>query len=632
MKNSTHKKLYIFLALAVILLCVIAFSSHLKEKTAVADSQSNYPYAYDNSEIIIDIDENKILHVTEKLKVGFTANTGVFERRVPGKAQSVKNKKGKEKKGRSFLAEIQTVGVKIDGEEGEISCNRNGSNNYIRCKTASGKQFKAWDKTDNKKYDIELEYICDFSQDEDGHNALCLYFFEEVYTKWFYYNNDKSDVSKLTVTINMPKPLDGVFATVATDGEKQRDGVAVNGNTVSFTVDYVDICDKSVRILLPDGYFKTSAKVFPFYWIFVSIVGGLMLVALVITFIFRQRTPLAPVEYLPPILNPVHFSAHWHGHLRRKDAATVLLRWAKLGCIRIKKVGKKDVEITKLKNLPEGRTKGEYEYFNALFENGDVYRSEEVRKNRSHKGTIARATSMLIEDAGMPVTYAKGTEAARVVVMILSNFTLLVTFVYFIIISDNLIFLSLLIMLALFICFGLTGALKAINKGFGVTKYSSRLFFAISKFMPLIALGPVFLMSAILFSVQYMSLYDYIYLIVISVIWIAISYNVLPYFISKRSEESQKIYGEMVGFKKFLTLAKVPEMEIMLEENPDYYLDVLPYCMIMGLSKKLDKKTRFLQAPDWADNFDSATFAASLNSLFKKSVAVRSKKEKKNEK
>ena len=82
----------------------------------------------------------------------------------------------------------------------------------------------------------------------------------------------------------------------------------------------------------------------------------------------------------------------------------------------------------------------------------------------------------------------------------------------------------------------------------------------------------------------------------------------------------------MAGFKNFLRLVEVREIETMIDENPDYYLDVLPYCMIMGLSRKLDKKTEFLQAPDWAEGFDAKRFAASLFGTVRRSVVTRKRK------
>ena len=122
---------------------------------------------------------------------------------------------------------------------------------------------------------------------------------------------------------------------------------------------------------------------------------------------------------------------------------------------------------------------------------------------------------------------------------------------------------------------------------------------------------------------MFLPLYDYIYLTYIAIAWAAASVAVLPSFIGKRTEEAQRLYGKMKGFKNFLKLAEVKQMEELISENPDYYLNVLPYCMIMGLSKKLDKKTEFLQAPEWADGFEAKRFASSLFSSVKHSVITR---------
>ena len=141
-----------------------------------------------------------------------------------------------------------------------------------------------------------------------------------------------------------------------------------------------------------------------------------------------------------------------------------------------------------------------------------------------------------------------------------------------------------------------------------------------------VTIFPVALMFYFIVSSHYMPVYDYIHLTPISVAWIIICLYVLPRIIAKRTDEAQAMYGRMLGFKKFLKLAQVSEMETMLEENPDYYLDILPYCMIMGLSKKLDKKTEFLAAPEWADGFDAKNFASSLFYSVKRSVITRKKK------
>ena len=124
---------------------------------------------------------------------------------------------------------------------------------------------------------------------------------------------------------------------------------------------------------------------------------------------------------------------------------------------------------------------------------------------------------------------------------------------------------------------------------------------------------------------NYNPVFDYAYLIVVSILWFVISAAVLPKFICKRTEEAQKLYSEMLGFKKFISTVEVPRLEIMMNDTPEYYYDILPYVMMMGLSRKVDKKFSNLAnaVPDWAEGFDSDKFAASLFASVKSAARVR---------
>ncbi|MBD5636843.1 MAG: DUF2207 domain-containing protein [Clostridia bacterium] len=57
-----------------------------------------------------------------------------------------------------------------------------------------------------------------------------------------------------------------------------------------------------------------------------------------------------------------------------------------------------------------------------------------------------------------------------------------------------------------------------------------------------------------------------------------------------REEEDLKIYGKVCSFKRFLTVADKARLEALVEENPDYFFDVLPYFYVFGITKKMKKK------------------------------------------
>ena len=284
--------------------------------------------------------------------------------------------------------------------------------------------------------------------------------------------------------------------------------------------------------------------------------------------------------------------------------------------------------LTKIKDLPEGRTDAEYRYFKALFTGCDVYSSRGLssREFRPFRNNIREAAAALIKEFGEPVTRAKGVETAKIIVMASSLLTLVISLAYFIFIAGDFMYSTLLIFLVGALAVVVSQTYKIVLTGRQSKIINKNNVYKMTSLIVAGCMFPVALIIFIICSSHYMPVYDYIQLTLISVVWIIVCMFAMPKVIAKRTEEAQLMYGRMLGFKKFLSLAKVREMEVMLEENPDYYLDVLPYCMIMGLSKKLDKKTEFLAAPEWADGFDAKYFAASLYSSVKRSVIIRKKK------
>ena len=71
--------------------------------------------------------------------------------------------------------------------------------------------------------------------------------------------------------------------------------------------------------------------------------------------------------------------------------------------------------------------------------------------------------------------------------------------------------------------------------------------------------------------------------------------------INLRTSEQLKNYGRICGFKKFLLLAEVKKLELLVEDNPEYFYEILPYCYILGITEKLKKKFDriIMDGPGW---------------------------------
>ena len=54
--------------------------------------------------------------------------------------------------------------------------------------------------------------------------------------------------------------------------------------------------------------------------------------------------------------------------------------------------------------------------------------------------------------------------------------------------------------------------------------------------------------------------------------------------------QNLKTYARLKGFKTFLVKAEKPQLEMLVEENPNYYFDILPYCYVLNITKKVREK------------------------------------------
>ena len=55
---------------------------------------------------------------------------------------------------------------------------------------------------------------------------------------------------------------------------------------------------------------------------------------------------------------------------------------------------------------------------------------------------------------------------------------------------------------------------------------------------------------------------------------------------TRRTEYGDKILEKTLGFKEFINTAEKDKLETMFESNPDYFYNILPYAMVLGLSSK----------------------------------------------
>ena len=89
------------------------------------------------------------------------------------------------------------------------------------------------------------------------------------------------------------------------------------------------------------------------------------------------------------------------------------------------------------------------------------------------------------------------------------------------------------------------------------------------------------------------TIYDLYYLLWLS-IGIFVIGNLLAKFIRAFTEDELKVRGQILGFKTFLVTAELDKLNAMLEDDPEYYYNILPYCYVFGITKKMEEKFKSL--------------------------------------
>ena len=79
------------------------------------------------------------------------------------------------------------------------------------------------------------------------------------------------------------------------------------------------------------------------------------------------------------------------------------------------------------------------------------------------------------------------------------------------------------------------------------------------------------------------------------------------HFMPKRTKKGDEIYGRILGFRTFLQTAERDRLQMLVDENPQYFYNIIPFAYVLGVSKVwMDKfKDIVIPAPSYVVRADS---------------------------
>jgi uncharacterized membrane protein YgcG len=83
---------------------------------------------------------------------------------------------------------------------------------------------------------------------------------------------------------------------------------------------------------------------------------------------------------------------------------------------------------------------------------------------------------------------------------------------------------------------------------------------------------------------------------------------------TKRTPNGHTWLGEVLGFKHFIELAEADRLRVLLDDNPTYFYDVLPYAYVLGVTDQWAKRFESLavEPPSWYSTYRPMTTWSTL--------------------
>ena len=532
----------------------------------------------------VTVGENNTLYVTERISVEFLEHSHGIFRYIPfrGEAESMVNGEIVKQDARMKITVIDT-----------------GDDNYTVSKTKDVVTIRIGDadKYILGNHDYTIRYKLELFDDRiDAYDSVYLNVIPQDWT---------TDIDLAMVSITFPKDADvsGAEFIGLENGVTSTDIMAVeklwpdkNGNymlvaTSKRPINYGE--GLTFRTVLPEGYFIGEQRFYSTEIIFWIIVILAPLLCFFFWFRFGRDLPIVEtVEVRPPEgLTPAEIGLFWDGKIQTRDLTAMFLYWAHQGKLNIEEFSKDDIWLHKQGDIPAEAKPFEKKMFNGLF----------IATSSLSVKTFPSTVNNALNDARKDLLAEYGKDRIK-------------TF------YDK---LSLrLRTLALFIALlpAIFNAVYAVDTNqsfdYGISLDGSAIapviFFAIFILRTAVAIGPRFLSGgatssriagSALFSP--LMIIGIIALIICGVfilgtplqaVFSAVSTAVCIVFAlltRKKTKFYTQALGRIRGFANFIKTAELDRIKMLVNENPAYFFDILPYAWAMELTDK------------WAEKFDS---------------------------
>ena len=584
--------------------------------STVQNRYQNYDYIITGYDINIDVNENNTLDITENIHTYFNEVRHGLYRTIP-LSNTVKRLDGKTTRNR-----VEITNLKVSDP---YTTSRENGNLKIQIGDPNNTIIGDKDYVISYTYNLGKDPIKDYDE----------LYYNIIGTDW------ETVIDNITFTINMPKKFNErkLGFSYGKEGSTDYHNIyyELEGNTIKG--EFVGVLRPNealtVRLELEEGYFVNAG-------INNGIVGKIIVVLLLLSFagisVFlwykygRDDEVIETVEFNPPDnMNSLEVAFNYYGKASQTDVISLLIYLANKGYIEIIETEEKSLfskknsfKIKKLKEY-DGNDKNEKLFLEGLFTPketlSDILNGEADKKKEKLEEVTPDDLYDNFYETIKEILYnvntttrinklfdKKATSKTWLIVLmvIISFFMITIPPMYEYGRTNDEIIISFIFTTVGFSIFFLSlFTAKTVNKG-------AKIFFSLwgLGFAGIPFIG--FLLPSLLVSIPYLIIY------IIGII----SIGAMIFFgkvLKKRTPYGNKVLGKVKGFKTFLETAEKDKLEALVNENPTYFYDILPYAYVLDVTDVWMKKFEniALESPDWYSGtrpFNIVTFNSFMTS------------------
>ena len=576
-----------FIGVILFILSFILISFLPNKSYAVTD------YVIASYDIDVKVNENNTFDITETIIADFYVRKHGIIRTIPLK-NTIERLDGSKSTNR----------VKITNLQVNNEYSKSNSNGNLSIKIGNQDTYV----TGLQKYVIKYTYDIGADPVKDADE----FYYNLIGTEW------DTSIYNISFSITMPKEFDASSLGFSSGryGHTETDSVSysVDGNIISGI--YTDTLPAenglTVRLTLPDNYFVGARDNKTDYYIIIGICLFIVFIAFVLWLLFGRDKPIVEtVEFYPPEgYNSAELAFLYKGKTDDKAVVSLLIYLASKGYLKIEETenkalfaSTKDFTIYKLKEY-DGTNKIEKLFFNGLFRTRTAVTSSDL-SNRFYI-TVNRIKNLLNKKENKTKIFDEKS-------LRLKKFIIPMLFIIFVLITAKPFYdagmLSELPIALIFPGVGFSLMLSILTSS---NHISTKIFIVIWGLL-FGGLPTIFIILPIVLAMPISAITYFIGILCIIVLY------VFRKIIIKRTPFGSEILGKIKGFKRFLETAEKEQLEAMVEKEPEYFYNILPYTYALAVSDKWVEQFENIavEPPSWyysSTAFSVHSFGRFMNS------------------